>query len=97
MHEAILRQDASLDVEPVAAELPRELDAASAPPLIGRDGDLRRLHVRWQRAAAGAGALVTLVGGYGIGKTRLAAALAGDVHREDAAVLYATGIGRPRR
>ncbi len=94
LHEAILRQDASLDVEPVVAELPRELDA-SAPPLIGRDGDLRRLHVRWQRAAVGAGALVTLVGGYGIGKTRLAAALAGDVHREDAAVLYATGAGAP--
>ena len=95
LHEAVLRQDASLDVEPVAAELPRELDATSAPPLIGRDSELRRLRVRWQRAATGAGALVTLIGGYGMGKTRLAAALAGDAHRENAAVLYATGAGAP--
>ena len=29
LHEAILRQDPSLDVEPAAAELPRELDAAA--------------------------------------------------------------------
>jgi DNA-binding SARP family transcriptional activator/WD40 repeat protein len=95
LHEAILRQDASLDVEQVVAELPRELDATALPPLIGRDGELRRLQVRWQRTANGAGALVTLVGGYGMGKTRLAAALAGDAHREDAAVLYASGTAAP--
>ena len=29
LHDAILRQDPSLDVEPAAAELPRELDAAA--------------------------------------------------------------------
>jgi WD40 repeat protein/DNA-binding SARP family transcriptional activator len=95
LHEAVLRQDASLDVRPVVADLPRELDATTAPPLIGREGELRRLQVRWQRAAKGAGALITLIGGYGMGKTRLAAALAGDAHREDAAVLYATGTGAP--
>ena len=95
LHEAILRQDASLDVAPVVAELPRELDAASLPPLVGRDGELRRLQVRWHRAAEGAGALVALIGSYGTGKTRLAAALAGDAHREDAVVLYAAGTGAP--
>ena len=63
LHEAILRQDPALDVKPAAVELPRELDAADAPPLIGRDGELRRLRVRWQRAAGGAGALVALAGG----------------------------------
>ena len=42
LHDAILRQDPSLDVEPAAAELPRELDAAASPPLIGRDRELRR-------------------------------------------------------
>ena len=93
LHEAILRQDASLDVVPIVAELPRELDEATAPPLIGRDGELRRLRERWRRAAEGAGALVTLVAAYGMGKTRLAAALAAQAHGEDATVLYATGTG----
>ena len=76
LHDAILRQDPSLDVEPAVAELPRELDATASPPLIGRDDELRRLRALWRRAAAGAGALVTLVGAYGMGKTRLAAELA---------------------
>jgi DNA-binding SARP family transcriptional activator len=95
LHDAILRQDPSLDVAPAEAELPRELDAAAAPPLAGRDDELSVLRVCWQHAAAGAGALVTLVGAYGIGKTRLAAELASDAHREGAAVLYAAGTGPP--
>ena len=95
LHEAILRQDPSLDVEPAAAELPRELAAAASPPMVGREGELRRVRARWQRAATGAGALVTLVGAYGMGKTRLAAAIAGDAHREGATVLYAAGTGPP--
>jgi DNA-binding SARP family transcriptional activator len=95
LHDAILRQDPSLDVEPAVAELPPELDAAASPPLIGRDDDLRRLRAHWQHAAAGAGALVTLVGSYGMGKTRLAAELAVDAHRDGAAVVYAAGTGSP--
>ena len=95
LHEAILRQDPSLDVEPAAAELPRELAAAASPPMVGREGELRRVRARWQRAATGAGALVSLVGAYGMGKTRLAAAIAGDAHREEATVLYAAGTGPP--
>ena len=95
LHEAILRQDPALDVKVAPVELPRELDAAEAPPLIGRDGELRRLRTRWQRAARGAGALVVIVGGQGTGKTRIAAALATEVHREGAPVRYATGTGRP--
>ena len=74
LHDAILRQDPSLDVEPVAAELARELDASASPPLIGRDRELRGLRARWRRAAGGAGALVTIAGAYGMGKTRLRAA-----------------------
>ena len=95
LHDAILRQDPSLDVAPAQAELPRELDAAAAPPLVGRDDELSVLRVCWQHAAAGAGALVTLVGAYGMGKTRLAAEIASDAHREGAAVLYAAGTGPP--
>ena len=95
LHEAILRQDPSLDVEAVAVEIPHELDATASPPLIGREVELRRLRARWQRAAAGSGALITLVGAYGMGKTRLAAELAGDAHREGAAVLHTPGTGPP--
>ena len=95
LHEAILRQDPALDVKLAPVELPPELDAADAPPLIGRDGELRRLRVRWQRAAGGVGALVALAGGRGTGKTRIAAALASEVHREGAPVRYASGTGPP--
>jgi DNA-binding SARP family transcriptional activator len=85
LHEAILRQDPSLDVEPAAPELPRELEAST--PLIGRDDVLERL-----RGRAG---LIALVGAYGMGKTRVAAEIAAEVHREGGAVLYASGIGTP--
>ena len=96
LHEAILRQDPSLDVEPAAAELPRELDATAvaaadrprrraapaARPLAARGGGRR---ARWSRSSAR----------YGMGKTRLAAELAGEAHREGATVLYAAGTGPP--
>ena len=93
LHDAILRQDPSLDVEPAAAELPRELDLTASPPLIGRDPQLRRIRACWQRAGAGAGALVTVAGAYGMGKTRLAAEIAGDAQREGADVRYIAGTG----
>ena len=95
LHEAILRQEPSLDVDPAVTDLHHELDAAAAPPLVGRDAELERLRALWQRAAAGTGALVTLAGGYGMGKTRLAAELASAAHRDGAAVLYAPGTGPP--
>jgi WD40 repeat protein/DNA-binding SARP family transcriptional activator len=97
LHEAILRQDPALDVEPATSELPRELDSTGAPPLVGRDRELARLRSRWRDAAAGAGGLVTLAGLYGIGKTRLAMEIAADAHRDGATVLYAAGRGTPER
>ncbi|HWT25436.1 MAG TPA: BTAD domain-containing putative transcriptional regulator, partial [Solirubrobacteraceae bacterium] len=90
LHEAILRQDPSLN-PPVAAELPAELDADAAAPLIGRDAALARLRAHWEQARMGGGRLVAVVGGAGMGKTRLAAELAGDVHRNGADVLYGSG------
>ena len=47
------------------------------------------------RHARGRDRSSTLTGERGIGKTRLAAELAGEVHRHGAAVLYATGAGPP--
>src|SRR4051794_13640694 len=88
LHDAILRQDPALLVEPARPELPPELDA-SGPPLIGREAELRRLRERWRRGAG----LVSVAGAYGMGKTRLAAELAGDVHREGATVAYVAGTG----
>jgi WD40 repeat protein/DNA-binding SARP family transcriptional activator len=94
LHEAILRQDPALDApatEP--AELPSELDATTL--LAGRDADLDWLRELWRDARASAGGVVAVVGPRGIGKSRLAAGLAVEVHREGATVLYASCAGDP--
>src|SRR5215207_10341087 len=81
LHDAILRQDPSLDLA-AAMELPPELDAGT--PLVGRDADVEWLRELWRGARGGVGRLVLVTGPRGIGKTRLAAALAGEVHRDRA-------------
>ncbi|MEA2194870.1 MAG: hypothetical protein QOG42_1304, partial [Solirubrobacteraceae bacterium] len=96
LQEAILHHDASLEL-PVVAELAPELDPATQPPLVGRDAELAKLTGLWERACAETGALVTLTGERGIGKSRLAAELAGHVHRHGARVLYASGAGPAER
>ena len=94
LHDAILRQDPSLEppvAEPV--ELPVELEPAT--PLIGRGAEVDWLREQWRTAHGGTGRLVLVTGARGIGKSRLAAALAADVHRDRAAVLYVSGAGTP--
>jgi WD40 repeat protein/DNA-binding SARP family transcriptional activator len=92
MQEAILRQDPSLEPPGAAVVgLPVELDAGT--PLAGRAAELDWLREHWRSAHAGAGRLVLVAGERGIGKTRLAAELAGEVHRDRGAVLYASGAG----
>jgi WD40 repeat protein/DNA-binding SARP family transcriptional activator len=95
LHEAILRQDDTLEPPSARPDLPRELDAATAPRLVGRDAELVWLRERWEQAQRGTGSLVTMTGTRGIGRSRLAAELAGDAHRLGATVLYATGAGPP--
>ena len=95
LQDAILRQDASLEPELVVADLPRELDAAAAPPLDGRRAELAWLRERWEQARTGSGVLVTVIGEHGIGKSRLSAELAGEAHAAGAAVVYAAGTGPP--
>ena len=90
LHEAILRQDAEL--EPPAAEpkgLPPELDVRT--PLAGREADLAWLRERGQ-AQGGAGSVVLVSGARGIGKTRLVAELAGELHAEGGE--WSTSAGR---
>ena len=83
LHEAILRQDPSLDLPAAAAELPPELEAGT--PLVGRDAELDALREHWRRARAGDGAELLVAGAPGIGKTRLAAELAAEVQRDGGA------------
>src|SRR3954452_25203538 len=92
LHEAILRQDPSLEPA-VAVELPPELDAGTA--LVGRDADVEWLRELWRGARGGVGLLVLVTGPRGIGKTRLAAGLAPEGDRDRGTVLYASGAGAP--
>ena len=79
LHEAILRQDPSLD--------PPGQEPAGAP-LVGRDAELAHLRDLWRRARAGSGTSVLVTGPPGIGKTRLVQELAEEVRRDGGAVAY---------
>ena len=94
LHKSILRQEPALDLpinEPV--DLPPELQART--PMAGREADLDWLRERWRSARGGLGRLVRITGPGGIGKTRLAAELASEVHRDGATVLFVSGAGAP--
>ena len=93
LQQAILRHDAALVARADDPGLPPALDAAGAPPLVGRDAELAWLTRRWARARAGRGAFVVLTGERGAGKSRLAAELARAVHEPGIAVLHANGDG----
>ncbi|HET6833875.1 MAG TPA: BTAD domain-containing putative transcriptional regulator [Acidimicrobiales bacterium] len=93
LEAALLAQDPSLDVlRPVpAATVPRGLPAplaAVGPAFLGRESEVAWLREAWTDAIDGRGGLVSVLGPEGIGKTRLVAELARDVHDEGAAVLY---------
>jgi WD40 repeat protein/DNA-binding SARP family transcriptional activator len=92
LHAAILAQDPGLDLpsaaEAAAArELPEGLEPVG-PAFVGRSAELAWLRAAWTRAAQGRGGVVFLLGGPGMGKTRLAAELAREVHDQGAWVLY---------
>jgi WD40 repeat protein len=94
LQDAILRHEPGLERPGAeAAQLPPELFAGT--PLAGREAELDWLREQWRRAHGGAGRLALLAGAHGIGKTRLVAELAADLHRDGAAVLYASGAGAP--
>jgi class 3 adenylate cyclase/predicted ATPase len=58
------------------------LRASSPTPLVGRGEELEFLLRRWERAKAGDGQVALLSGEPGIGKSRMAAALAERLHEE---------------
>jgi WD40 repeat protein/DNA-binding SARP family transcriptional activator len=93
LQAAILRRDPALDPRP-ARELPRQLEGGS-PLLAGRDRELRWLRKRWQDAEARRFEVALVCGPPGMGKTRLAAELAGELQRAGTAVIYAAGSGSP--
>jgi hypothetical protein len=56
------------------------LRGSSLSPLVGRDEEIDLLWRRWARAKAGDGQIVLISGEPGIGKSRIAAALAERLH-----------------
>ena len=92
VHASILAQASGLDLPTTAETSPaRELPQAlkpTGPVFAGRAAELTWLLDAWTRAAQGRGGTVFVAGGQGIGKTRLAAALAQEVHHQGGRVLY---------
>jgi WD40 repeat protein/DNA-binding SARP family transcriptional activator len=92
LEAAVLAQDPSLDVlRPVPVVAPGGLPAALAavgPAFLGRETELAWLRAAWVDAVDGRGGFASVLGPEGIGKTRLVAELAGEVHIDGAAVLY---------
>lgn len=79
--------------------LPQEKVFSAVPtagegPLVGRVRELRELHDAFDRAACGHGAVLLVLGDPGVGKTRLAAALAEHAAAAGARVIWTRGWGR---
>jgi DNA-binding SARP family transcriptional activator len=97
VHERLLRAaPLSSGGAPAGAEVPASprgrwpepLAAAEATELVGRHAELAALEAAWRETARGARPLVLLAGDAGMGKTRMAAALAARARDEGAVVLY---------
>jgi WD40 repeat protein/DNA-binding SARP family transcriptional activator len=92
LQAAILAQDPGLDLPPAAEAtaapvLPEALQPLG-PAFVGRAAELAWLRAAWTRASSGRGGAAFLVGGQGMGKTRLAGELAREVHDQGGWVLY---------
>ena len=94
LHDRLLRED-----PPPAATVPsgrgivrtvtsQMIDGA----FVGREEFTQRLRTRWQESREGQTRLVLLVGESGVGKTRLAAEFAEEVHDAGATVLYVLSL-----
>ena len=93
LHTAILTQDPGLELAPTAEPGPaRDLLAQvfgiAGPAFVGRVAELAWLQAAWTGAAQGEGGAVFVAGGPGMGKTRLTAEFAREVHDRGGWVLY---------
>ena len=94
LHESLLRaQEQAPGVPPIAAQTTdRVLPAATVQMIggafVGRDEHVQRLRARWASCHPGPSQLVLLVGEAGVGKSRLAAEFADEVHANGGTVLY---------
>ena len=86
------RRTPGLDLPPAAeATAARELPEALqplGPAFVGRTAELAWLRAAWTGASGGRGGAAFLVGRQGMGKTRLAAEFAREVHDQGGQVLY---------
>ena len=70
------------------------MSSAGEGPLVGRVRELRELHEAFEHAARGQGGVQLVLGDPGVGKTRLAAALAEHATERGARVIWTRGWGR---
>jgi WD40 repeat protein/DNA-binding SARP family transcriptional activator len=94
LERAILAQDPALQLPPLEAVEPPPVLGASTQ-LVGREAEVDWLREQWRRSHGGAGRLVLIAGPGGMGKTRLAAELAAEAHREGGEVLHISRLGAP--
>nr|WP_311132657.1 BTAD domain-containing putative transcriptional regulator [Nonomuraea gerenzanensis]SBP01143.1 multi-domain regulatory protein [Nonomuraea gerenzanensis] len=87
LHQAILRQDASLGPPPGGADRPRAHLPAQLTTLVGR-----RQAVEEVDGLLGGGRLVTLFGPGGVGKTRVAVEVAGRIAGSAAGTRFPDGV-----
>jgi DNA-binding SARP family transcriptional activator len=83
----------SLHHEPAPQPERRAACPSGLLPLIGRDEQIAELLAAWRTARGGAGGVVTISGEAGIGKTRLALALAEAARSDGARVATGAAIG----
>lgn len=95
LHDSLLREDVPVPISatPAAAEqnarvAPTVTSQMIEGAFVGREEFSQRLRTRWQESRAGQTRLVLLVGEAGVGKTRLAAEFAEEVHAGGGTVLY---------
>ena len=87
-------EDPALAPERSKRPLPSALDPSSGL-LAGRDHELDWLRGSWWLARRGRGRVLFITSAVGLGRTRLAAELALQIHREGASVLYASAADEP--
>ena len=89
LEDVVLKDGSPVPVYEVVGEREREgrVGRSWRTPLIGRARERARLEQVWSSVRAGDGAAVALVGGRGIGKSRLASAVAAEAASGQATVL----------